>query len=111
MLDSLCKPKFDQKIKLDSCLQGLKDSCSNDKLPLILFKMFYSYFESKFEEKKMSDKISISAKKTNNLKQLVENNLEKSCQKTPINENKSVYSMKDQYEDESPIQIEDEEIQ
>ena len=111
VLDSLCKPKFDQKIKLDSCLQGLKDSCSNDKLPLILFKMFYSYFESKFEEKKVSDKRSISAKKTNNLKQLVENNLEKSCQKTPINENKSVYSMKDQYEDESPIQIEDEEIQ
>ena len=111
VLDSLCKPKFDHKIKLDSCLQGLKDSCSNDKLPLILFKMFYSYFESKFEEKKMFDKRSISAKKTNNLKQLVENNVEKSCQKTPINENKSDYSMKDQYEDESPIQIEDEEIQ
>ena len=106
VLDSLCKPKFEQKIKLDSCLQGLKESCSSDKLPLILFKMFYSYFESKFEEK-MSDKRSTSAKKGNILKHLTEN----ISQKSKNNDNKSIFSLKDQCEEETPIQIEDEEIQ
>ena len=63
VLDSLCKTKFNLKIKLDLYLQSLKDSCSNDKLLLLLFKMLFSYFKSKFEEIKLINKSSISEKK------------------------------------------------
>ena len=52
VLDSLCKAKLDRKDKLDSCVQGLRDSCANEKLPLFLIKMLFSYFEKREKGKK-----------------------------------------------------------
>ena len=52
VLDSLCKAKLDRKDKLDSCVQGLRDSCANEKLPLFLIKMMFSYFDNKGKDKK-----------------------------------------------------------
>ena len=72
VLDSLCKAKLNTKNKLDSCIQGLRDSCSNEKLPLFLIKMMFNYFDAKYEEKdkdgekeeeeKIVEKIAISDK-------------------------------------------------
>ena len=52
VLDSLCKAKLNHKNKLDSCVQGLRDSCANEKLPLFLIKMLFSYFNNKEKDKK-----------------------------------------------------------
>ena len=74
VIDTICKPKLNQKNKLDSCIQGLKDSCAKDKLPFLLIKMLYSYFDSKYDDSnKKITKRSISAKKTNLMKNLNEN--------------------------------------
>lgn len=74
VLDTICKPKLDQKNKLDSCIQGLIDSCAKDKLPFLLIKMLYSYFDSKYDDNNRNiTKRSTSAKKTNVLKNLNEN--------------------------------------
>ena len=56
VLDSLCKAKLNHKNKLDSCVQGLRDSCANEKLPLFLIKMLFSYFENKEKEKEPKEK-------------------------------------------------------
>ena len=56
VLDSLCKAKLNHKNKLDSCVQGLRDSCANEKLPLFLIKMLFSYFENKEKEKEKKEK-------------------------------------------------------
>ena len=107
VLDTLCKPNLDSKIKIDSCLQGLKDSCTNEKLPILLVKMLFSYFESKFNDKItiQEKKRSTSAKKSNTLKNYIENS-EKSP-KFQINEAPNLFSMLDSVEGGTPIQIED----
>ena len=56
VINTLCKSKLDQNTKLDSCLQGLKDSCSESQLYLILFNVFFYYFDSKMEEIKITNK-------------------------------------------------------
>lgn len=112
VLDSLCKSKLEQKNKLDSCLQGLKNSCSNEKLPFLLIKMLFSYFDSKFNgNKKISNKKrSISSIKSNNLKNISEKS--KKDSKRPITQNNSNnYSVMDQCENENPIEIRDEDAQ
>jgi len=107
VLDTLCKPNLDSKIKIDSCLQGLKDSCTNEKLPILLVKMLFSYFESKFNDKItiQEKKRSTSAKKSNTLKNFIKNS-EKSP-KFQINEAPNLFSMLDSVEGGTPIQIED----
>ena len=57
VLDSLCKAKLNNRNKLDSCVQGLRDSCTNEKLPLFLIKMLFSYFEKKEKEQDTKEKI------------------------------------------------------
>lgn len=67
ILDSLCKLKLNQNNKLESCLQGLKDSCTDNKINFILFKILFSYFEKKIDEKiqaSQEQKVSISPKKS-----------------------------------------------
>lgn len=113
VLDSLCKPKLDPKIKIDSCLQSLQESCTNEKLPFLLVKMLFSYFQSKFNEKtkKPAKKRSTSVKKINSLKNIIEN-CDNSDSKIQNNDTKSIFSMMDHVEDNTnPIQIEEEEIQ
>ena len=107
VLDSLCKPKLDQNSKLDSCLQGLKDSCANEKLPLILVRLMFSYFESKIGDKKGKDTIrSTSAKKLSTVKCLTENGNVKNVapSKTPSK------PPKEKENGETPIPIDDGEI-
>ena len=77
ILDSLCKLKLNQKNKLESCLQGLKDSCTDNKINFILFKTLFSYFEKKINEKiqaSQEQKISTSPKKSPLQKTINENN-------------------------------------
>ena len=109
VLDSLCKPKLDPKNKMDSCLQGLKDSCSNEKLPFLLVKMLFSYFQSKFNDKakKPTKKRSTSVKKSNCIKNIIDN-FDKSDSKLN-NDTKSIFSMLDHVENVTPIQIEEDE--
>ena len=108
VLDTLCKPKLDQNNKLDSCLQGLKDSCDNEKLPIILVRMMFSYFESKFGGNKIKEvKRSSSAKKLSIVKSLPENG---SANKEALPSNNISKSPKDNNNNENkdaPIQIED----
>ena len=56
VLDSLCKAKLNHKNKLDSCIQGLRDSCTSEKLPLFLIKMLFSYFDHKDKERPAEEK-------------------------------------------------------
>ena len=82
VLDSLYKPNLGHN-KLDTCLQGLKKSCSNDKLPIILFKIFYSYFETKIEEIKNNYKRATSANNLTSRKKYFKNEeIDKSPQKS-----------------------------
>ena len=77
ILDSLCKLKLNQKNKLESCLQGLKDSCADNKINFILFKTLFSYFEKKINEKiraSQEQKITNSPKKSPLQKIIKENN-------------------------------------
>ena len=97
VLNSLYKPKSSQSNKLESCLQKLKDSCTNDKLPLILFKMFFSYFDSKIEDIKNQNKRTTSSKKSDSSKNNSENKkLEKNPSKSKNNETKSIFTIKEQ---------------
>ena len=82
VLDSLYKPNLGHN-KLDSCVQGLKKSCSSFKLPIILFKIFFSYFETKIEEIKNNYKRAISAKNLSSHKNFFKSEeLDKFPQKT-----------------------------
>ena len=114
VLDALCKPKLEIKNKLDSCLKGLIDSYSRDKLPYLLIKILFSYFESNVnEQKKLQDfknKRALSVSKITSLKQKLNENkkLEKTPSKSPIHKNKSDIAEKSQKEVSSPININDE---
>ena len=75
VLDALCKPKLEIKNKLDSCLKGLIDSYSRDKLPYLLIKILFSYFESNInDQKKIQDfknKRALSVSKITSLKKKI----------------------------------------
>ena len=88
VLDSLYKPNLGHN-KLDSCLQGLKKSCSIDKLPIILFKIFFSYFETKIGEIKNDYKRSTSAKNLLS-RQILNKNVKKSPQNQDKKSNNSI---------------------
>ena len=103
VLESLCKSKLNQKKKLDSCLQGLKNSCSNDRLTFLLIKMLFSYFDEKFDVP--NKKRSISAIKHNNIKNEVE-----LSNKSKIIKNIYEYSVMDHYDDGNPIEVNEEKI-
>ena len=87
VIDTLCKSKLEEKYKLDSCLKGLKNSTSKEKLPFLLIKILFSYFGSQIEEiKKECLKRSISAKKvaTSNIEE-PEKKPKNSASKSPEN--------------------------
>ena len=131
VLDSLCKAKLNHKNKLDSCVQGLRDSCANEKLPLFLIKMLFSYFDHKEKEKVEEEKPqekeaetenkkslsfikSTSAENTNTNNELNEPS-EKPTSKSPIKATNSVTNTKIETsitpvtkEESTPIQITDE---
>lgn len=116
VLDTLCKSKLDQKNKLDSCLQGLKDSCTNNKLPYLLMKMLFSYFESKFEDesKKPYVKRSTSANRSSSINILNDNPKTKNLpSNSPLKNNKTNKTdnpKKDKNKvNISPIEIDEEE--
>lgn len=116
VLDALCKSKLDQKNKLDSCLQGLKDSCTNNKLPYLLMKMLLSYFESKFDEqsKRPYAKRSTSANKSTSISILNDNPKSKNLpSNSPLKNNKTNKAdnpKKDKNQvNISPIEIDEEE--
>jgi hypothetical protein len=116
VLNSFCKSNFDEKNKLDSCLQGLKNSCSNEKLPFLLIKMLYSYFDSRLEEKNnVSDKKrSTSAIRATNLKNLVDNSTKEKPNSSCQNEEKEKIDnniVKDQCEKGNPNEINEGEMQ
>ena len=113
VLDSLCKPKLDQKNKLDSCLQGLKDSCTKDKLPFLLMKMFFSYFESKFDPnhtQKHKRSTSVNSSTTLNILEDI-SKPHMPTSKSQLKENKIDNSKKEKIGNITPIEIDDEEIE
>lgn len=107
VLDTLCKPKLDTKNKIDSYLQKLKDSSTNAKLPVLLVRMLFSYFESRIDYKRKISrkKRSTSVKKVNFIKNHAEH-----LDKSNLNNNKSLSSLKDNVEEGTSIQIQEEEI-
>lgn len=114
VIDTLCKPKLDVKNKLDSCLQGLKDSCTKDKLPFFLVKLVFSYFESKFDDKDKIKEIkrSTSTKRTTSLKNLDDiEKIEISTSKFPTSKEKNDFSLAQNIEENAPIAINEDEIE
>ena len=113
VLDSLCNSKSNHKNKLDSCIQGLKDSCLDNKINFIVCKMIFSYFESKFneQEKKFLEKKRATSVNKFTPKKIVRTNSKKSTSKSPIRDTKSIFSVMDQCEGGSPIKIDEEENQ
>ena len=63
VLDSLCKSKLNQKNNLELNVHLLKESCPNEKLPLYLIKMMFSYFDNKIENKDAMENIYITDEK------------------------------------------------
>ena len=116
VLDTLCKTKLDQKNKLDSCLQGLKDSCTNNKLPYLLMKMLFSYFESQFDDqsKKPYAKRSTSANKSTSIGILNDNPKSKNLPSNSPFKNNKINKADNPKKDKSkvnisPIEIDEEE--
>ena len=114
VIDSLCKSKLNQKSKLDSCLQGLKDSCYDNKINFILFKMLFSYFDSKLNKNGIKDEKEKRPFSFENLITSTESKNEKSRNdkpKSPIKSKPKVLPIINHIEGSSPIQINDEEVQ
>ena len=63
VLDSLCKPKLNKEDKLDICVQGLRESSTNEKLLLFLIRMLFSYFNNKDKDKDKDKKGKIAEEK------------------------------------------------
>ena len=113
VIDTICKPKLNQKNKLDSCIQGLKNSCAKEKLPFLLIKMLYSYFDSKYDDNNRNiPKRATSAKKSNIMKNLNENLKLENSTKLPIKGKKSESGTSKMENDEvrNPILTDNEEI-
>jgi hypothetical protein len=123
VLDSLCQPKLNINNELDSCLQGLKASCDDNRITLMMCKMIFTFFYSKIKEQKDSSKEkekvnsppiiseipdtkSIS---NNNMydKEKLKYEIDKSPSKSNINVNNSVLSVMDQCIGGGSIQNED----
>ena len=113
VLDSLCQIKVRKKNKLDSCLQGLTNSCDNNKINYILFKMIFSYFDKKMkaqdeaikERRRASSKSNIANYNTN------KNDSPEKMKNTSetINITNNQQSQERQIEESSPIYLEEEE--
>ena len=108
VLDSLCKAKLNHKNKLDSCVQGLRDSCANEKLPLFLIKMLFSYFDSKEKDKKEKQEEEIKEnapeilKEKDNKKSL---SFLKSCSTENTNTNNELIEPSEKPISKSPIKV------
>ena len=99
VLDSFCKATLNKKNKLDLCLQGLKNSCTNERLPFLLIKMLFSYFDDKYE-------VSVRKRSTSSVKN---NHLNNSNESQNNNNSNLEYSVMDQCEEASPIEVNEEE--
>ena len=91
VLDTLCKNNLDKNKQLDACLQGLIDSYNgaHGKLPYLLIKILFNYFESKDNNNnnKSSEKKNASTIKSKHVKSPLK-------QFRPLNENKSMFLIK-----------------
>jgi len=63
VLDAICKSKLNQKNKLENLIQGIKDTLNNEKLPLFLIRMLFTYFNDKIENKDVIANIHIAEDK------------------------------------------------
>jgi len=129
VLDSLCQPKLNKNSELDSCLQGLKDSCDENRITLIMCKMIFKFFYSKIKEQKdsnnekekekvksppiISEIPDIKTFSNNNMneKEKLKYEVDKSPSKSNLKFNSSVLSVMDQCIGGSSIQNEDKEPQ
>ena len=98
VLDSLCKAKLNHKNKLDSCVEGLRESCATEKLPLFLIKMLFSYFDKKNKEldnkEKSPEKTQEKTEEKLTVPQIVKDNeIEKEKEKEKEKEIKKSLSM------------------
>ena len=129
VLDSLCQPKLNINNELDSCLQGLKASCDDNRITLMMCKMIFTFFYSKIKEQKDSnqekekekvssppiiseipDNKSISNNSMND-KDKLKYEIDKSPSKSNIKFNNSVLSMMDQCIGGGSFQTEDKDKQ
>jgi len=117
VLDSLCQIKLSKNSKLDSCLQGLTNSCDNNKINYLLFKMLFSYFDKKMKaqdevikERIRPSSITKSISKSSIVKS---NKNEIPTKKNYISETLNITSQQQsldkQIEESNPIYIEEEE--
>ena len=93
VLESLSKKKLNHRNKLDSLLQGLKDSFTDNGINFLLFKILFSYFKDRCDnlEKLVQGKNrSISANKSPGTKSLCkQTKSQRSVVKTPIKKDKT----------------------
>ena len=117
VLDYLCKPKLKRKGKFDCYLEEFKDSISNERTNFILYKMIFSYFNSKIKDIENlihGQKRSISAIKSsikNKLKKISNSENEKFVPKQLIKDNNTSFSLNQQKEEDSLIEIETDDIE
>ena len=117
VLDYFCKPKLKRKGKFDSYLEEFKDSISNERNNFILYKMIFSYFNSKIKDIENlihGQKRSISALKSSikyKLNKISNSENEKYAPKQLIKENSTAFSLNQQKEDDSLIEIETDDIE
>ena len=117
VLDYLCKPKIKRKGKFDSYLEEFKDSISNERTNFILYKMIFSYFNSKIKDIENlihSQKRSISALKSSinyKLNKISNSENEKFAPKQLIKDNSTSFSLTQKKEDDSLIEIETDDIE
>jgi len=115
VLDSLCQIKVRKKNKLDLCLQGLTNSCDNNKINYILFKMLFSYFDKKMkaqdeaikESRRPSSKSKSNFVNYNTNKYDIPEKMKYTSETINITNNQQ--SQERQIEDNNPIYIEEEE--
>jgi hypothetical protein len=117
VLDYFCKPKLSRKGKFDYYLEEFKDSISNERTNFILYKMIFSYFNSKIKDIENlihGQKRSISAIKSsikNKLNKISNSENEKFAPKQLIKENSTSFALNQQKEDDSLIEIETDDIE
>jgi len=117
VLDYLCKPKIKRKGKFDSYLEEFKDSISNERTNFILYKMIFSYFNSKIKDIENTihgQKRSISYIKSsikNKLNKISNSENEKFAPKQLIKDNSTSFSLNQHKEEDSLIEIEADDIE
>lgn len=111
VLDTMCKPKFEERYKLDACLKSLRDSLSLEKLPILLIKVLFTYFGTKIEEiKQITSKRanSSSPKKTHVFNSFGKTDNEmspKSFSKSPESNSKNDNSSKSSQKEVQSVEI------